>query len=83
MAVGDAHVFPGFLTPVLTHLFFPKPQTTFLTCFYRSERRKYARKKVPLNRESNSQPPGHEPDTLATEPAGRGSGIFKLVVLLW
>ena len=23
MAVGDAHVFPGFLTPVLTHLFFP------------------------------------------------------------
>ena len=27
MAVGDAHVFPGFLTPVLTQLFFPKPQT--------------------------------------------------------
>ena len=30
MAVGDAHVFPGFLTPVLTQLFFPKPPTTFL-----------------------------------------------------
>ena len=29
MAVGDAHVFPGFLTPVLTQLFFPKPLTTF------------------------------------------------------
>ena len=28
-------VFPGFLTPVLTQLFFPKPQTTFLTCFCR------------------------------------------------
>ena len=27
------HVFPGFLTPVLTRLFFPKPPTTFLTCF--------------------------------------------------
>ena len=27
MAVGDAYVFPGFLTPVLTQLFFPKPTT--------------------------------------------------------
>ena len=25
MAVGDAHMFPGFLTPVLTQLSFPKP----------------------------------------------------------
>ena len=36
MAVGDAYVFPGFLTPVLTQLFFPKPPTTFLTFFCRS-----------------------------------------------
>ena len=56
MAVGDAHVFPGFLTPVLTQLFFPKPPTTFLTCFCRGERRKYAGKKSRLNRGSNSQP---------------------------
>ena len=70
MAVCDAHVFPGFLTPVLTQLFFPKPQTTFLTCFYRGERRKYAGKKVCLNRGSNSQPPDH--DRLNTEPPGRG-----------
>ena len=41
MAVGDAYVFPGSLTPVLTQLFFPKPPTTFLTCFCRGERRKY------------------------------------------
>ena len=41
MAVGDTYVFPGFLTPVLTQLFFPKPPTTFLTCFCRGERRKY------------------------------------------
>ena len=27
MAAGDAHVFPGFLTPVLTQIFFPKPPT--------------------------------------------------------
>ena len=36
MAVGDAHVFPVFLTPVLT-TFFPKPPNTFLSCF-RGER---------------------------------------------
>ena len=40
MAVGDAHVFPGFLRPVLTQLFFPKPPTTFLTCFCRGESEK-------------------------------------------
>ena len=74
MAVGDAYVFPGFLTPVLTLLFFPKPPTTFLTCFCRGERRKYAGKKGRLNRGSNSQPPGHESDTLTTEPPWRGSG---------
>ena len=35
MAVDDAHVFPSSLIPVLTQLFFPKPPTTFLTCFCR------------------------------------------------
>ena len=73
MAVGDAYVFPGFLTPVLTQLFFPKPPTTFLTCFCRGDRQKFAGKKSPLDRGSNSQPPGHESDTLTTEPPGRGS----------
>ena len=72
MAVGDAHVFAGFLTPVSTHLFFPEPLTTFLTCFCRGERRKYTGKKLRLNRGLNSQPPGHESDTLTTEPPGRG-----------
>ena len=72
MAVGDAYVFPGFLTPVLTQLFFPNTPTTFLTCFCKGERRKYATKKSRLIRGSNSQPPGHESDTLTTEPPGRG-----------
>ena len=72
MAVGDAYVFPGFLTPVLTQLFFPKPPTTFLTCFCRGERRKYAGKKSRLNRGSNSQPPSHESDMLTTELPGQG-----------
>ena len=77
MAVGEAYVFPGFLTPVLTQFFFPKPPTTFLTYFCRGERRKYAGKKSRLNRGSNLQPPGHESDTLTTEPPGRGDNRIQ------
>ena len=80
MAVGDAYVFPGFLTPVLTQLFFPKPPTTFLSCFCRGERQKYAGKKSCLNRGSNSQPPGHESDTITTEPSGRGVGKVEHII---
>ena len=82
MAVGDAHMFPGFLTPVLPQLFSPKPLTTFLTCFCRGERRKYAGKKVRLNRGSNSQPPGHESVTLTIEPSGRAIKSLKRDVIL-
>ena len=84
MAVGDAYVFPGFLTPVdlLTQLFFSKPPITFLTCFCRGERRKYAGKKSRLNGESNSQPPGHESDMLTTESPGRGKLVLKNVIKL-
>ena len=60
MAVGEAHLFP-----------------TFLTCFCRGERWKYAGKKVPLNRGSNSQP-GHESNTLTIEPPGWGIYIKEL-----
>ena len=77
MAVGDAYVFPGCLTPVLTQHFFPKPPTSFLTCFCRGERRNYAGKKSRLNRGSNSQPPGHQSDTLTTELPGRGFHAFE------
>ena len=77
MAVADAHVFPGFLKPLLTQLFIPKPPTTFLACFSRGERRKYAGRKVRLDQVSNSQPPGHESDTLTTEPSGRGTNLKK------
>ena len=47
MAVGDAYVFPGFFPPVLK-LFFPKPPTTFLTCYGRGERQKYATQAGPV-----------------------------------
>ena len=75
MAVDDAHVFPGFVTPVLIQFFFPKPQTTFLICFCGGERQKFTGtgKKVFLNWGSNSHPQGHESDTLTNEPPGRGS----------
>ena len=55
MAVGDAHVFPGFLTPVLTQLFLPKPPITFLTCFSRGESRE-----VKIHQEENSHQQGIE-----------------------
>ena len=82
MAVGDAHVFPGSLTPVLRQL--QKLPTAFLTCF-RFERRKYAEKKVCLNQVSNSQPPGHKSNTLITEPSLQGKSvdhIFPLNLLM-
>ena len=71
MAVGDAHVFPGSLTPVLTQLFFPKPPTTFLPCFCRDQRRKYTGKKIRFNQGLNSQPLGHESNMLTIAPPGR------------
>ena len=81
MAVADVHVFPGFLTLVLTQLFFPKPPTTLLTCFSRGERQKCAVKKVRLSGVSNSQPPGHESDELTTEPSGMGNSLSNSNIL--
>ena len=75
MEVGDAYVFPGFLTPVLTQPLFLKPPTTLLTCFCRGERRLYAGKKSRFNRGSNSQPPSHESDRLTTEVGPKGGLI--------
>ena len=72
MVIGGAHGFPGFLTPELTQLPFPKPPTTFLTCFSRGGRRNYAGKKVCHNKVSSSKLPSHESDTLTTKPPGRG-----------
>ena len=81
MTVSDAYVFPGFLTPVLTQIFFPKPPTTFLTCFCRGEKRKYAGKKSRLG--SNSKPPGHESDKLTTEPPGQGYFIERTPLVIF
>ena len=72
MAVGDAHVFPGFLSPVLTQLSFQSHGLFFshASAEVRGENTPI-RKKVRLNRVSKSQPPGHESDMLSTEPPSR------------
>ena len=65
MAVSDTHVFPGFLTSVLTQFSFQSHQILFLTW---GEMQKYAGKKVCLNWISNPQPPGHKSNTQAFLP---------------
>ena len=80
---GRRHICVSWLSHTSTNTnFFPKPLTTFLTCVSRGEKRKYTGKKFCLNRVSNSQPPGHESDTLTTEPPGRGAeyGLRRLAV---
>ena len=54
----DAHVFPDFLTLVLTQLSFENHRLLF----------SHATEKVRLNQVSNSQPPGHEFNTLTSKP---------------
>ena len=76
MAVGRICVFWLSLTSSGT-TFFQKPPTTFLTCFSRELRGKSTpERKNRLNRVSNSQPPGHESDTLATESPGPEKGTI-------
>ena len=71
------HMLPGFLTPILTQLFFPKPLTSFLTCFCRGERRKHTQK----NLGSNSL--GHDSDTLTTEPPEQGNSSMDIQTNPW
>ena len=75
MVVGDAHVFPGFLTPVLTQLSFQSHRLLFSYASTEVRGENKPEKKVRLNQVSNPQPPGHESDTLTNEPPGRGSYI--------
>ena len=79
MAASGAHMFLGFPTPVLTQFSFKSHQLLFS---HASELRggKNAEMKVPLYRLLNSQPPGHESDTLITEPPGQvgSNGVLLL-----
>ena len=76
MAVDDAYVFPGFLTPVLSQIFFQSHPLLFshasveVRCANMPERN-FA------SAGSRAQPPGHESDMLTTEPAMWGCPKFK------
>ena len=74
MAVSDAHVFPGFLIPVLTQLFLLKPPSSFLTCSAEVRGENLLERKFALTGDR-----GHESDTLTTEPprwGNQNSGMF-------
>ena len=81
MAVGDTHVFPGFLTPVLLQISFQSHQLLFSHALAEVRGEKYARKKFRLNRVSNSQLPVHESNTLTTEPCGQVTIVSTWIML--
>ena len=93
MEVGDAYVFPGFLTPVLTQFFFPKPPTTFLTCFCRGERQNTSEGKAASTRDrthnhqvmSPTRSPLSHPDgaVYGEEEILKKSSSQKLFVRFW
>ena len=76
MVVGDAHVFPGFLTPILTQIYFQSQRLLFSHASAEVRGENTPERNFASNRVSNSQPPGHEPDTLTSEPPERG--IFEM-----
>ena len=82
MAVGEARVFPGFLTQVLTQISFQSHRLLFPHASAEVRSENTPERKVRLNRVSNSQPPSHESETLTTEPPERGLCYFVVVVVV-
>ena len=80
MAVGDAYVFPGFLKPVLTQLFFQKSQLLFSHASAEVRGENTPERKV-ASTGDQTQPPGRESDTLTTEPPRQGTLRKKALVL--
>ena len=78
MAVGDAPVFPDFLIPVLTQLSFQSHRQLFSHASPEVRGENTPKKKVSLDRVSNSQAPGHESDTLTIEPSWKAMTLFEL-----
>ena len=69
MVVGDAHVFPGFLTPILTQLSFQSNRLLFSHVSAEVRGEAMPERKLASN---GSQPPRHESDTFTTKPPVRG-----------
>ena len=72
MAVGDAYVFPGFLTPVLTQLFFPKQPTTFSHASAEVRGQNTPERKVASTGDRTHDHQVIGSNTLTTEPPRRG-----------
>ena len=73
---GDAHCVSWLFDTsiLLTQLFFPKPPTTFLICFCRGEKRKYAVRKVASTR---NQTHNHQVISLTRSQLSHPGGAFK------
>ena len=78
MAVGEARVFPSFLTQYEHNVSFQSHLQLFSHASAEVTCEKYAIKKDRLNLRSNSKPPGHESDTFITEPPGQGDIFLKI-----
>ena len=76
MAVGHAYVFPGFLTPVLTELFFQSLRLLLSHASAEVRGENTPERKVASTRDRTHNP-GHEFDTLTTKPPGWGKKGVK------
>ena len=82
MAVGDTHMFLGFLTQVLTQLSSQSRRllSTHASPEVRAENT--PERKPHFNRTSKSQPPVHESDTLTAEPPGTNALCQHFLIFL-
>ena len=80
MAVGDAHVFPGFPTPVLTKLSFQSHRLLFSHASAEVRGENTPERKFASTGDQTQQPPGPESDTPTTEPPGRGPNFDALKI---
>ena len=71
MAVGDARVFPGFLTPVLTRLSFQSHRLLFSYASTELRGENTSERKFASTGYRTQKPPGHESHKLTTEPSGQ------------
>ena len=77
MAVGDAHVFPGFLTPVLTQLSFQSHRLLFTEASAVVRGENTPERKFASTGYRTQKPPSHEYDRLTTELPSQGALLYK------
>ena len=78
MAVGDARVFPGFLTPVLTQLSFQSHRLLFSHASAEVQGENTLERKFAS---AGERAHNHQSDTLTTEPPGQGPKTSNNILL--